>query len=124
MNYSITFELPGLPKTVNAQNSMHWRDKGTYVKEWHRMVHLSVARQKPEQPLKRASLILTRFSSTEPDFDGLVSSFKCVVDALIVAGIIENDKMSNIGKPDYRWQRVAPKAGKIQVTVQSVEDAK
>jgi hypothetical protein len=46
-----------------------------------------------------------------------VSSFKWVVDGLINAGIIISDKPSVIGQPIYKWMKVAPKKGFIEVKV-------
>lgn len=120
MTYRLEFEIAGLPKTVNAQMSMHWRAKGEYVKGWHRSVMAAIGNKKPIAPCKTARLTLTRHSSTEPDYDGLVSSFKPVVDALIVCGVLENDKVSNIGQSTYRWEKCPAKMGKIHVIVQEV----
>ena len=118
----ITFCIEQLPPTVNRQSGMHWRKKAQIVKQWHGMVAIYCGGfLKPKAPFKKAKLTLTRFSSVEPDFDGLVSSFKPVIDGLIKCGVLENDKMSNIGKPDYRWEKVKPKQGKIVVTIEGIQ---
>lgn len=118
--YVLEFEINDLPKTTNAQAGMHWRKKGEYVKAWHHRVWASVGARKPAEPLLRAKLTLTRFSSIEPDFDGLVSSFKAVIDGLIKCGVLADDKMSNIGQSDYLWVKAAPKNGKITVKVEQI----
>lgn len=117
----IDFEIPLLPKTTNAQTSMHWSAKQKYVKSWHDLVGYATVGKRPRTPLIRAKLTLTRFSSSEPDFDGLVSSFKHVIDALIVCGVLANDKVSNIGQSIYLWEKAPRKNGKIRVTVESIE---
>jgi hypothetical protein len=122
VTFKLSFEIEDLPKTVNAQASMHWRAKGDYVRAWHRSVWLAVGNRKPKEPLKTAKLILTRYSSTEPDYDGLVGSFKPIVDGLIQAGVLINDKMSNIGQSVYRWEKAPRGKGKIQVIVQEVNE--
>ena len=71
--------------------------------------------------LDKAKLTLIRHSSAEPDADGLVSSFKHCIDGLIAAKVIVNDKMSNIGFPDYRWQKAPPKGGYVEIIVESVD---
>lgn len=118
--FRLMFEIEDLPKTTNAMVSMHWRAKGEYVRAWHHSVFVAVGRSKPRQPLRHAKLTLTRHSSVEPDFDGLVSSFKPLIDALIKCGVIVNDKVSNIGQSEYHWRKAPPKKGKIQVIVQEV----
>ena len=123
MTYRLTFTIPELPLPVNRQTSMHWAQKGKYVKHWHTLVGAAVAGKKPPKPLDRARLTFIRYSSTEPDFDGLVSSFKCVCDGLIKAGVIVDDKPSNIGRSVYDWQKAPPKHGKIFVGVEELPPA-
>lgn len=79
-----------------------------------------IGAKKPATPLERARLVLTRFSSVAPDPDGLVSGFKHVIDGLVQCGVLSNDRYDNIGMPDYRWQKVPPKAGRIRVEVRGV----
>lgn len=114
----IQFEIMGLPKTINAAGRWHWALKSKEANYWKKMVFLSVCSQRPIEPLKKAKLTLTRCSSSEPDFDGLVSSFKHVLDGLKEARIILDDKPSNIGSPTYLWEKVSPKAGRIKVKVE------
>lgn len=121
MSYTLSFELPGLPNRPNQTNAKgHWA-RYKESKEWHEAVALVVGSRRPPAPLECAKLTLVRHSSVCPDPDGLVGSFKYVVDALVKHGVIINDKISTIGMPDYYWMKCKPKAGKIQVTVQSVE---
>jgi hypothetical protein len=120
MTYSFEFKIDELPLTTNAQTSMHWKKKGQYVKYWHQLVFYKTGKDIPMTPLKRAKLTLTRMSSREPDFDGLVSCFKPVIDALVVCGILENDKMSNIGKSEYLWEKVSNKNACIKVKIEEL----
>lgn len=117
--YSIEFKLEGLPKRTNNSKS-NWRARYAEACKWKRLVVLAVGFRKPKTPLLRAHLTLTRVSSVEPDYDGLVSSGKHVVDGLIAAEVIANDKMSNIGRPDYHWQKGKPGAGYIIVRVDEI----
>lgn len=119
MSYRHGFIIHELPKTTNAQSSMHWRAKMKYVRYWHEMVWM--VRKIPPAPLLRAKLTLTRFSSSEPDFDGLVSSFKPVIDGLVVAGVLVNDKMSNIGQSVYQWEKCKRKEGRIHVLIEGLD---
>lgn len=70
-----------------------------------------------------ARLQLIRHSQTEPDFDGLVSSFKPIIDGLVISGVLENDRSANIGQPDYHWEYAPPKAGKITVRIFEVAES-
>lgn len=79
-----------------------------------------VAVPRPLSPLKRARLTLIRFSSSEPDYDGLVHGFKPIIDGLKEAGVLIDDKFSNIGASNYQWEKCPPKKGRIIVIVEEV----
>ena len=119
--YSIEFTEPTLPPTTNGMASFHWWKKKKLSDTWNRTVMAHVlAKGGPKSPLTKAKLTLIRYSSREPDYDGLVSSFKVVVDALRYCGVIKDDRMSNIGIPIYDWQLTTPKNGFIEEKVEEV----
>lgn len=118
--YTLAFELAGLPKMANQLLRGHWRVKHAHAMKWKLAVSLACHGVKPRQPLASAALTLTRVSSVEPDYDGLVSSFKHVIDGLVEAGVLQSDKMSAIGRPDYRWERCSPRKGCVRVKVEEV----
>lgn len=113
----IEFELDGLPKTTNAFKRSHWTHSFKERKRWKTFVFYKLGEFRWEK-FSKPRLTLTRFSTTEPDFDGLVSSFKAVIDGLKVAGVIEDDKQSIIGQPLYKWEYAPPRKGKIRVVVE------
>jgi len=121
MPYKLSIEIPGLPETVNALGRKHWAVKVKHNNIWERAVFAkSIAQGLPIEPLTKAIVVLTRYSSSEPDFDGLVSSFKCILDSLIKCGVLENDKMSVIGQPAYVWEKCKKGEGRIKIEV--IED--
>lgn len=115
--YYLRIELDGLPKTTNRLRTISWRKSHTLAKIWKRDVWLHSWHKRPKLPLQKAKLILTRCSSTRPDFDGLVSSFKCVIDGLTEAKVIAGDSHDHIGVPEYSWKVAKQKQGKIIVEV-------
>lgn len=121
--YRLELRINGLPKIISNGSKGSWRSAWAEARKWHRLILEAVvfSRQKPQKPLERARLQLTRYSSVEPDFDGLAISFKHVLDALIKAGVLVNDKVSNIGQPNYRWEKTKPGGGFITITVEEIE---
>jgi len=96
----------------------HWAVIREERAKWKRDVGFAVKAQGlPRKPLKKARLVLTRASSSEPDFDGLVSGFKAVIDGLVEVGLLAGDKPSVIGQPEYHWKKVGPNQGYIRVEV-------
>lgn len=120
---TIEFEIAGLPKIV-ANSRGHWRVRHKENVKWKLLVRQEVvllplnAQERAAFPFKSATLTLTRLSAREPDFDGLVSSFKHVIDGLKECGVIVDDKMSVIGQPKYFWTYASPRKGKIKVKVE------
>lgn len=115
--YYLKLELPGLPKTINAIGRKHWAVKVKEAQYWKSQVWVASLGKRPPKPLKMASLRFVRFSSVEPDPDGLVSSMKHLSDGLVAAGIIEDDKYSNIGMPHYEWVKVPKNQGRVVIEV-------
>ena len=120
MSYSIEFEIMGLPKLPNQLLGRHWRSRAGHASQWKDKVFMAIGRKRPDEALPVARLTMTRFSSSSPDFDGLVGSFKSIVVALVKLGILVNDKPSNIGCPTYLWEKTKQGAGKIKVKVESI----
>ena len=122
MTYKLEFELQGLPKTTNSGGRAHWAVKVKEARLLKLAVGIATLGARPLKPLSKARLVLTRYSSSEPDADGLVSSFKHILDGLVEAGVLENDRRANIGMPDYRWEKCKPKQGRVRVEVEEVNE--
>ena len=90
------------------------------AKKWQRDVALAVGNRKPPKPLERYQLTLVRYSSSEPDFDGICRGFKSVVDGLVICGVLANDKISNSGAWNVAWMKSSPRNGRISVRVEEV----
>lgn len=98
------FFIPDLPKLPNQMLRKHWTFVMKEKKKWHNLVvFYSPIPEGP--PLKKAKLTLIRKSSRQPDFDGLVGSFKHVVDGLVKVKIIVDDKCDVIGESKYLWEK-------------------
>lgn len=110
-----------LPKTTNDNVRLHWRVKHVEsLKLKSRVKTQVVLHGPPPAPLDKARVTLERHSSSEPDFDGLVSGFKFILDGLVDAGVLINDKMSVIGAPIYIWKKAKKCAGKVKITVEEI----
>ncbi len=118
MSYTLEFKLEGLTKMSNQLLRGHWRVKHAHAVKWKRATARACLHLKPPQHLVHAALELTRCSAVEPDFDGLVSGFKPIIDALVECGIIITDKTACIGQPKYSWEKCAPKAGHLRIKVE------
>jgi hypothetical protein len=119
MSYRLEFSIAGLPRMTNPSGrANHWAIKAAEARKWHAFVFVAVASHRPVKPLEHARLTLTRYSSVSPDSDGLVSGFKHVIDGLVKAGVLVNDKVSNIGMPTYKWEKSPPRKGAIRVLVE------
>lgn len=120
MSYSLEFTLKGLPPMSNQHLRMHWRTSHRATKDWKRKVNLAVCAQLPPEPLIKARLTLTRHSTKEPDWDGLTSGFKSVVDGLVEAKVLIDDKPSVIGQPKCLWEKAKRGESRITVKVEAV----
>jgi len=118
--YELYLQLPGLPKTTNGAHG-HWRAAASQKKKWRTATkEAAILSGAPENPLSEARIELVRHSSSRPDYDNLVISFKPVIDGLRDAGVISDDKIANIGVPKYSWKKASPKNGHITISVSSL----
>lgn len=121
MSYSIEFVLNGLPHMANPSGkSTHWRGIHAEAQKWKWAVCQITMGKRPKKPLERYKLTLVRFSSKEPDFDGLVRGFKSVVDGLRAADVISDDKLKNSGVWHCQWMKCGKSKGRISVRVDEV----
>jgi Holliday junction resolvase RusA-like endonuclease len=115
----IEINLPGLPKTTNASTA-NWRAVNAERSKWKKRIYSALKLRKliPLEPLVHAKISLIRYSSSRPDYDGLVSSFKAILDGLVEAGLIKNDTPENIGVPVYAWRKESQRNGHIKIIVE------
>jgi len=92
------------PNYANAR--MHWRVKHTSVTLWADFVIHSLANIPFDWQIIKPRLTLTLHGINEPDFDNLVSRWKPILDGLVRAKIIEDDRISVIGSPTFHWKKV------------------
>ena len=121
MNYRLRLEIPGLTPMNTADGPNRWTRRRAR-KKWETWVWglVSSARKTPAAPLERAHVTITRHSSREPDYDALVQGGKFLLDGLVKAGVLLDDRPAVIGQPEYHWVQAPPKSGRMVVTVQSV----
>lgn len=112
--------IQDLPKMPNSLIRKHWAVITKEKNKWHTYVKLSLGINRPKVPLKKAKLTLTRYSMRAPDYDGLVGSFKYVVDGLVKAGVIVDDKVSVIGDSKYNWVKAKKVDQRIEVVIEAV----
>lgn len=121
--YSFKLRIDKLPERFNQRQGASWKSRHMNSKMWFHLVGMAMKTNNiycPDSPLTKAKLKFIRHSSVEPDFDGLVQSFKPVVDALKKCGVIEDDRMSVIGQPSYEWFVTSPKKGFIEIQVEEI----
>lgn len=120
MIFRLEIDIPGLPETVNQILAMSLRARMRQKKEWKNIVWMLTAGKRPTEPLKRAKLTLIRHSTTRPDPDGLTSSFKHIIDGLVIARVLENDRYENISFPNYDWSHAPAGKGHCTVIVEEI----
>lgn len=119
--FILEFEIPcaeakDLPRNMN--NTIHEQKYFIWERaKWRRRIKRYIY-STPSEPLSKAKLTLTRYSLRQPDYDGLVGSFKFVIDAIVNHGIIKDDNMQVIGTPNYIWEKTSKGNYKIKVKIE------
>lgn len=104
--YFLELDLTKKPKSLNRKLRSHWTVKHRENQEWDTYIAMLTARRKPIAPLQKARVDFVWEYYRPMDFDGFVGALKPVVDALVSAGIIEDDKWDCIGSwtIDYKFR--------------------
>lgn len=135
---TLVFHLPLVPMR-NAYDRMHFRAKRRLMQELGDTMRNQIPLASGI-PFARAKVEVVRFTSVQPDKDGLWGSVKPILDAMQVprvdtgkrgtrrlhpygAYIIENDNEECI-ELDVRWEKAAPKHGKVVVYVTELPSRK
>lgn len=119
-HYKLDVTIDGLPKRVNQLSGRQWYAKNNEKNLWLEKLHYLTQYNRPQNPIRRARLTCIRYSSTCPDYDGLVSSFKHVIDSLVTLDILEDDSMDHIGMPEFMWAKTTRGKGKIQIVLEEI----
>lgn len=106
---------------TNSLSRGRWQTRHKNALKWKALVALAVAMIRPEKPFNKAMLKLTRFSSKRPDYDGIVSGFKHIIDGLVEAQVLKNDTFEVIGNPLYDWGKAKYKQGYVLIEVEEIE---
>ncbi len=124
MSYRAEAIFHGLPPLQSHRRRAHWAQVHREDRVWKQAVHWRFATRAPSAPLSHAGVTCIRVSMQEPDYDNLVHSFKPLLDGLVAARVLEDDKPRNFvgGHPDYHWRK-APRRAMQHVVVRVEEDA-
>lgn len=116
----IKIDIPDLPLRPNQMLRKHWSFVMKEKKKWHNLIAFYCPRY-DGKPMATAKVTLIRRSTHPCDFDGLVGSFKYVLDGLVKLGVLEDDKYEVIGEPEYKWEKVKRDSQGIVVVIEEME---
>lgn len=123
MSRVLEIVLPGLPPMNTADGPSRWA-RYRLKKAWETRVKHALVQTIggwPREPMTRARVTITRASTREPDFDGLVQGGKFLLDGLVKAKVLADDGPSVIGQPAYRWERAPRGMGSVRVRVEEID---
>lgn len=114
----LEFEINHLPSLTNRLATMHWakrmRENQLFLAH---MIALIPVKFRNKRAAHVKSITYTRYSSQQPDFDGLAASFKGIQDCIVKLGIIEDDNPKVIEASHYKWVKAKRNEGKVHVRI-------
>lgn len=94
--YRLSFTLHEVPLTLNEMMGKHWRSRHNSFSLIHKLIYLQTLKYKPETPIERARVAITRYSSGTLDRDNAYFTAKPVLDGLVECGIIKDDGFNQV----------------------------
>jgi len=123
--YWIRLVLPGLQPMNTASTRRHAMVQYRMASQLRALVVALVGRRKPWFiPLRRAHLLVTRHSSVMCDRGNLAIAAKPLVDGLVQARVLANDRPEELVTERYEWERAPQGQGYTEViVVEALENA-
>lgn len=113
--YWLDVEIP-FGARVNSADRIHWRTRHHEKQVARDEVLLAVRGRRPLRPLEHALVRITRRApGTAPDPDNLASGGKHVLDALVFAGVLADDRPAVIGRPQFRAEGARERSTRIEI---------
>ena len=121
MRGKITITIPDIPPSLNKWSRMHWAKAAEIKKRWEANVYYSAYGQRPKTPYKKAKITITYFFKTRQrhDLDNYVPKF--ILDGLVKAHIILDDRAECIGMTEL-IQEYDKENPRIEIIIQEVEE--
>lgn len=118
----MTLDIPGLPP-LNSADGLSWSGRRQLRQKWVGHVRNAVLEAgRPAEPMTKARVTITRFSSSEPDSDNLYFGAKFLLDGLVAARVIADDKPSVIGMPVCAWEYAPRGQGRVRIVVEESDE--
>lgn len=110
--------IQGKVPLLNEMLRQHWSKRTELKKQYH----LEILSQKPEKFKGKVNVHLTRYSSRVPDPDGVAGSAKTLLDAIVDAGIIEDDNMNIVENFTVSWEKCKRKERRTEIEITEWEN--
>lgn len=121
MSYRLHFTLEGLPKILSNGSQGSWRKSHGEKMKWQRKIRdfVILNKMRPDEPLKKAKVTITRHSFKCPDFDNMAIAAKPLMDGLVKVGVLIDDSM-DVVTHQYKWERAPQLKGFVELVVEEL----
>ena len=92
----------------------HWSKR----KKRKQRYHLEILSQNPQKFKGKVNVHITRYSSAVPDPDGVAGGAKDILDAIVDAGIIEDDNMGVVQNFSVDWKKSKQKDQRTEIVIE------
>ena len=121
MKGKITIVIPDIPPSLNKWSRMHWTKTAEIKKRWEANIYYTSFSQRPKLPYKYAKVIITYYFKTRQrhDLDNYVPKF--ILDGLVKARIILDDRAEYIGMTEL-IQEYDKENQRTKIKIEEVEE--
>lgn len=120
---AIELFIPQLPKLPNQLLGAKWFVRASHAWKWKALVGDALqerwANGGRDKQLSRAHITFTRCSPRQCDFDGLVGSYKPVLDSLVFHRVISGDAPGDV-ELSYFWEKTPKKNQGVRIVIEPI----
>ncbi len=120
--YKIVFEIAVLPKLPNSRSQKSFWGLHNEKKNWTNYIALATIGKRPDSPLKKSEITITRCSSRICDLDNLYGSLKAPLDALVRLGMIIDDSPLAVSL-FAKWKKTTATESKLIFEIKEITDS-
>lgn len=126
---SISFELSGLPPGPNVRVNYHWRRRAAVDKQWKADAYLAARAAMDAAwlpytgwPIRHALVSIVHYlpDKRRRDADNLMAATKVILDGVVMAKLLADDSLDEIGQVTHTFEYRKGKPG-LLITVESRE---
>lgn len=113
-------EVPVRTPSGNQLSGYHWRKRHRMKRDWHLLILAAMRQAGASEPTGCVDVIVERHAARSLDADNAVAGCKVVLDAMVAAGLLVDDRAKYVRSVVVRQIKTPAKAERSVIRLRPV----